>query len=171
LGRFNQDNAALALACAQHLGLDEEKFRKGLEEFGGASRRQEYIGEKFGVKLYDDYGHHPTAVRETLKAFRQKFMVEKIGLLFEPLLSRSEFFEEFVECFDEADQVGLFPVYIPGKGPDKESLKFFMDRKKGITIVDGDVAMDAFLADFDQGDIVVCMGAGKISYFIRQYVQ
>lgn len=170
-GQYNKDNAALTLGLAKYLELDMQKFTEGLEKFSGVARRQEYLGIKHGVKIYDDYGHHPTAMRLTLQAFREKFPESKIGLFFEPLLSRKEFFEAMKPCLEIADKVALFPIYIPGQKSDHSALEYFLDTMEDVEVIDDGAGFDAFVSQFGDGDIVLCMGAGKISDFVRGQIE
>ena len=71
-GRFNQLNATAALLAAQHAGVPIEVGIEALQQFGGVKRRQEIIGEVNGVTVFDDFAHHPTAIRATLQALKPK---------------------------------------------------------------------------------------------------
>jgi UDP-N-acetylmuramate: L-alanyl-gamma-D-glutamyl-meso-diaminopimelate ligase len=84
LGEFNVRNAAMAASAALAHGLPLEIIKHALATFGGVSRRQELRGEAGGVKVIDDFGHHPTAIRETLSALRHRFPHERLWAIFEP---------------------------------------------------------------------------------------
>jgi UDP-N-acetylmuramate: L-alanyl-gamma-D-glutamyl-meso-diaminopimelate ligase len=84
LGEFNIRNAAMAIIVASAHGLSNETIQEALAKFGGVARRQELKGEVNGVKVIDDFGHHPTAIRETLLALRHRYSKEKIWAIFEP---------------------------------------------------------------------------------------
>lgn len=84
LGEFNVRNAAMAVAVASAYGLSSTDIRQGLASFTGVARRQEIRGEVNGIKVIDDFGHHPTAVRETLMGLRQRFPDKRIWAIFEP---------------------------------------------------------------------------------------
>lgn len=83
-GDFNVRNAAMAAAVAHSYGLSLEQVRLALAAFSGVARRQEVRGEVNGIKVIDDFGHHPTAIRETLKGLRQRFPQQRIWAIFEP---------------------------------------------------------------------------------------
>jgi UDP-N-acetylmuramate--alanine ligase len=172
-GQYNYDNATLALALASELGLNTENFKRGLSQYTGAGRRQEFLGEHNGVKLYDDYAHHPSEIRALLQGFRKTFPAAKIGIIFEPHQhSRTvALIEEFREALSIADKVGLFPIY-PAR--DSEEEKKAMPDSKLRSFVPNSVAIDSqedakkFIAQFSSGDIVIFCGAGNISQFVRK---
>ncbi len=121
-GRFNAENAALALALA--VGASQGTIEaspseiataaaRGLERFPGARRRFEPWGTAGGVAVVHDYAHHPTEVRATLEAARRRFPGSKLCVLFQPHQhSRTaRFLEEFAQALRFADRVGVADVY------------------------------------------------------------
>jgi UDP-N-acetylmuramate: L-alanyl-gamma-D-glutamyl-meso-diaminopimelate ligase len=84
IGEFNVRNAAMAVSVALEYGLPIETIQSALGRFGGVARRQELRGEANGIKVIDDFGHHPTAIRETLMALRHQYPGRKIWAIFEP---------------------------------------------------------------------------------------
>jgi UDP-N-acetylmuramate: L-alanyl-gamma-D-glutamyl-meso-diaminopimelate ligase len=84
IGEFNVRNAAMAVSVAMAYGLPLEAVRNALASFTGVGRRQELRGEVDGIKVIDDFGHHPTAIRETLCALRYRYPGHKIWAIFEP---------------------------------------------------------------------------------------
>ena len=83
-GEFNVRNAAMAACAACFVGLDKDGIASSLARFSGIARRQELRGEGGGVKVIDDFGHHPTAIRATLGAIRQRYPGSRTWALFEP---------------------------------------------------------------------------------------
>ena len=83
-GEFNVSNAAMAAAAAAFAGLTEEEIRAGLEGFEGVARRQELRGEVNGIKVIDDFAHHPTAIRLAVQSLRQRYPDARLWILFEP---------------------------------------------------------------------------------------
>jgi UDP-N-acetylmuramate: L-alanyl-gamma-D-glutamyl-meso-diaminopimelate ligase len=83
-GEFNVRNSAMAAAVAMSYGLSRETVNEALATFTGVARRQELRGEINSIKVIDDFGHHPTAIRETLSALRQKFPGNRLLAIFEP---------------------------------------------------------------------------------------
>src|SRR3989344_8549697 len=84
IGKYNLSNILGAIALAKFLKIPDAKIKKAIESFEGVKRRQEIIGEKNGITIIDDYAHHPTAVRLTLDAVREKFPMKRIICVFEP---------------------------------------------------------------------------------------
>ena len=78
VGEFNVRNALAVMACAKHCGLKNQQIQSAFDTFKGIKRRMEVRGIAGGVTVIDDFGHHPTAIRETLKALRLKYPHEKI---------------------------------------------------------------------------------------------
>jgi UDP-N-acetylmuramate: L-alanyl-gamma-D-glutamyl-meso-diaminopimelate ligase len=84
LGEHNQLNALAAIAAAEHVGVDPEVAGQALSSFENVRRRLELRGEAGGVKVYDDFAHHPTAIRTTVNGLRRKVGMERILAVFEP---------------------------------------------------------------------------------------
>lgn len=115
IGEFNKDNARAAAAAAKVAFPDitTEQIAESLKTFQGTWRRFEYKGMYKGVPVYDDYAHHPTAIRATLEGVRQKFPGERIAVVFHPhLFSRTrDLFDGFVTELARADEVILAPIF------------------------------------------------------------
>ena len=84
LGEFNVRNALAVVACAKHCGLKNHQIQSAFDTFKGIRRRMEVRGIAGGVTVVDDFGHHPTAIRETLRALRVKYPTQKLWAIFEP---------------------------------------------------------------------------------------
>jgi UDP-N-acetylmuramate: L-alanyl-gamma-D-glutamyl-meso-diaminopimelate ligase len=84
LGEHNQLNALAAIAAAEHVGVTPEVAAQALSSFVNVRRRLELIGEVKGIKVYDDFAHHPTAMRTTINGLRRKVGDERIIAVFEP---------------------------------------------------------------------------------------
>lgn len=114
VGDFNVRNGLAALAAADHVGADLQMAIKALRHFGGVKRRLEVRGVVRGVTVYDDFAHHPTAVRETLDGLRSSINDGRIWAIFEPRSAtacRRSFQEDFVESFRSGDIVIISDVY------------------------------------------------------------
>jgi len=113
-GHHNLRNAVAALAAAaQGYGAKLKELGPALARFEGVKRRQDLIGTPGGIAVYDDFAHHPTAVRETLRALRQKQPHGKLIAVFEPRSAtacRNLHQREYVECWDDADLVLFAPL-------------------------------------------------------------
>ncbi len=124
-GEHNVRNALAALAVAAEAGAPPETLREALAAFRGVKRRLERRGEARGVTVYDDFAHHPTAVRVTLEALRALGGSGRLVAVFEPrsYTSRTRVFQDdFARAFMAADQVYVAAAHLPGKVPEASRL-------------------------------------------------
>src|SRR6266542_1819382 len=108
IGELNVRNALAVVACAKHCGLKNSQIQSAFDTFKGIRRRMEVRGIAGGVTIVDDFGHHPTAIRETLRALRIKYPHQKIWAVFEPRSNttrRNVFQAELAGAFADADAV------------------------------------------------------------------
>ena len=122
---FNIHNAAMAISAARFYGVPLETIQRAVASFEGVKRRQEVRGEKNGIKVIDDFGHHPTAIRETLSGLRQKYPGGRLWAVFEPRSNttrRAIFQHELPRAFDLADGVILAKVAKLEQIPEGERL-------------------------------------------------
>jgi UDP-N-acetylmuramate: L-alanyl-gamma-D-glutamyl-meso-diaminopimelate ligase len=113
IGEFNVRNAAMAISASRFHGVSVADIRKALARFQGIARRQEIRGEERGVKVIDDFGHHPTAIRETLRALRQRYPGCRLWAIFEPRSNttrRSVFQRELTDALMLTDGVLISQV-------------------------------------------------------------
>jgi UDP-N-acetylmuramate: L-alanyl-gamma-D-glutamyl-meso-diaminopimelate ligase len=113
VGELNIRNALAVVAAAKHCGLSNKQIQSAFDTFKGIKRRMEVRGIAGGVTLIDDFGHHPTAIRETLRALRIKYPREKIWAIFEPRSNttrRNVFQYELAESFADANAVVVSEV-------------------------------------------------------------
>jgi len=113
-GNHNRLNATAAFVVGLEVSLSKEQVKNGLLQFKGSKRRSEFVGKlQFGALLFDDYAHHPTEIKKTLKAFKEEFPDYKIICIFQPhTYSRTKsLFEQFVNSFNDADVVILTNIY------------------------------------------------------------
>ncbi len=109
-GTYNCLNSLAVAALLHHLGLSKEVIRNGLGNFGGVKRRQEIRGIERGVTVIDDFAHHPTAVKATLKGLHDAYRDQRLIAVFEPRTNSSRraiFQKEYITSFDAADCVLL----------------------------------------------------------------
>jgi UDP-N-acetylmuramate: L-alanyl-gamma-D-glutamyl-meso-diaminopimelate ligase len=119
-GDHNIRNALAAIAVSQHAGIPMATIAQALAGFKSVKRRLELKGEARGVSVYDDFGHHPTAIDETLAGFRRLHPDKRIWALFEPRTAttrRSVFQNEMAHAFRHADVVLVSAVDRPDKAP------------------------------------------------------
>jgi len=113
VGEFNVRNAAMAISASRFYGISLENIREALARFEGIARRQEVRGEARGVKVIDDFGHHPTAIRETLRALRQRYPGCRLWAVFEPRSNttrRAVFQQELPNALKLADGVFISQI-------------------------------------------------------------
>ena len=113
-GTFNVQNALGVVVVAEELGIDIGVVQQAFTTFKSVKRRLELRGEVNGIRVYDDFAHHPTAVLETLRAVRERYRNERIWAVFEPrsqTCRRSVFEQAFIESFDPADKTVIARVY------------------------------------------------------------
>ncbi|MBN1465168.1 UDP-N-acetylmuramate:L-alanyl-gamma-D-glutamyl-meso-diaminopimelate ligase [candidate division KSB1 bacterium] len=119
-GLHNIRNALAAMAVADFVGIARDDILRALADFNGVKRRLELVFTINGIDVYDDFGHHPTAVRETLTALRAQYPNRRLWALYEPRSAtsrRNVFQRAFVESFDAADIILVAPVHRPDKAP------------------------------------------------------
>lgn len=184
-GHFNAMNAAAAFLMADAFGVAYPDAGGVLERFNGIWRRFEFLGESGGARVYSDYGHHPTAAAETLKAARESFPRRRALLCFQPHhRNRTKaLFAEFVPSFDGADALVLCEIFEVA-GRDEDTDKDVSSRQLVEAVLRRDAergirraveyeptpasAVDRTLALAKPDDIVIVMGAGDIDAAIRR---
>lgn len=112
-GKINVYNSLGVIALLRTLGFSQEQVHEGLSEYQGIKRRFEFIGEKNGVKVFDDYAHHPTAIKETLAVAKLRFPDSRIWAVFEPhTFSRTQAtLEDLTKAFDDSDKALIAEIY------------------------------------------------------------
>jgi UDP-N-acetylmuramate--alanine ligase len=176
-GRHNAANALCVAGAGVALGVSGRRLVEGLAGFAGVGRRLERKGEARGVVVYDDYGHHPTAIRETLVAIRQLEPGRRIWAVYEPLTYHrtAAMLSEFADVLATADAVAVAEIWA-SRDPDKSITsaaalaEAAAARRPGlISAAPGTVdETAAWLAhEVRAGDAVLVMGGGK-SYLIAE---
>ncbi len=176
-GDFNILNASLAFQVGLLLGIKPQTIQQSLSSYTGVGRRFEYLGDFHGAQVFSDFGHHPTEIKVTMEAAREKFPHQRIILIYEPhMFSRTKFlFDDFVKVFKDlpVDRVGILDIY-PSRELDtglvtskqlveainKENITYFTweDLKMGLEY------------DTTSGDVVFFMGAGDIDKWAKELV-
>jgi UDP-N-acetylmuramate--alanine ligase len=170
-GEHNVTNALAAIAVARELGVGEAAIREGLSGFAGVRRRFTLTGEAGGVRIIDDYGHHPVEIAAALRSARAVTNGRVIAVVQPHRYSRlSGLFEEFCACFNDADAVIVADVYPAGEAPIEgasrdglvEGLRRWGHRR--VIPLEGPEALAAIVAEEAKaGDLVVLLGAGDIT--------
>ena len=166
-GHHNVLNAAACLAMGLALDLPVHQLLEGLANFRGAGRRFELKATEHGIRIIDDYGHHPTEIRATLQAARLYAGEGRLLVIFQPhRFSRTQaFLHEFAESLDLADDVTVLEIYAasekPIQGVSAELIAKGM--KRGIYLPNFMEAADRVIAMAQPGDVVITLGAGDVN--------
>lgn len=169
-GRHNVANALATIAVGLEIDVPIEVIRSGLAAFGGVERRLQVRGECAGVTVVDDYGHHPTEIRATLEAIKERWD-RRLVVVFQPhrYTRTRDLFDQFVGAFDHAQKLFLTAIYPAGEaeipGVTAQALASairqvghppveWVDRKEAL--------VDRVLAMLRPDDIVLTLGAGDI---------
>ena len=142
---------------------------EGLAAFEGVGRRLELKGERDGVTIIDDYGHHPTEIRATLSALRERYPKRRLVALFQPhRYSRTQsLWNEFAHAFEKADRVFVMDIYpageeaIPGVTSD-----LIVKAMQGVhphgRSAPKPFSAEALRAELASGDVLLTLGAGDV---------
>lgn len=172
-GDFNALNALGAVVAAVEIGLPINKIKTGLSRFTGSKRRLEFIGRlRSGAMVFDDYAHHPTEIKKTLKAIRSSYPKAKIVCIFQPhTYSRTKaLFDKFIRCFSDADTIIFTDIYSSLREEKDETIssKILAEKtsavhKESIFLPElSDVVEYIDQKEFPYSTIIVTMGAGDI---------
>jgi len=169
-GRFNVYNALATIAVAREFDMEYPAICEGLKRFVGVHRRLEVKGKSRGITVVDDYGHHPTEIRETLAAAKHVWK-DRIIVVFQPhrYTRTKALFKEFLTAFPDADTLIVTDIYAASEDP--------IEGVNAVSLCDGirrcgnrDVT---FLSDFDDivkhllsiakpTDVIITQGAGNV---------
>lgn len=178
-GLHNVCNSLAAVGVANELGIDMDKVKWTLKNFSGVQRRFEFKGEVSGVKVFDDYGHHPTEIMATLKAARDVKGKGRLVVIFQPhRYSRTkDLLNDFPPAFADADKVVLMDIYPAGEKPiegiTSEILyKGIKDTGKDIIYIkDRTDILDYLDKKLRYGDLLLTLGAGDVWKIGDEYLK
>jgi UDP-N-acetylmuramate--alanine ligase len=164
-GLHNVQNACAVLAVIHQSGLPIDQAAAALQEFAGTGRRFDLRGEPWGVALIDDYAHHPTEIRTTLAAARQRYPGRRIWAVWQPhTYSRTQtLLESFTTAFNKADRVLVTDVYAARESNAAFSSAQVVERMTHSSARHAgslDAAVDILLAELEPGDVVLVLSAG-----------
>ena len=113
-GEYNVSNAVTASLIARAAGLSDEVIAESLLSFSGVGRRFDYVGDFFGIPVFDDYAHHPTEIKSVLTMCREYFGDRKVTAVFEPhQVSRlTLMFDRYVDALNIADHVIIMKTHL-----------------------------------------------------------
>ncbi|MDR2744715.1 MAG: UDP-N-acetylmuramate--L-alanine ligase [Desulfovibrio sp.] len=171
-GRHNILNALGAIGAALEAGIPFQECVRGLKTFAGVARRFEFKGEKNGVMVVDDYGHHPAEISATLAAVRQVFPGRRLVVAFQPhRFTRTQaLFGEFCRAFDSVDLLLLTEIYPAGEKPvpgvSAQSLAQGIQQVSTTPVIlfqTLDTLARDLPAQLRTGDVLLTLGAGTIT--------
>ncbi len=181
-GTHNVLNSLAAIGVALYLGLDVSSVKGALKRFSGIQRRFELKGEVKGIKIYDDYGHHPAEIKATLKAAKESLTLkkqketptQKVGklfVLFQPhrYTRTRDLLEEFATSFIDADFLIVLDIYPAGEKPiegiDSSLLVEHIIKAGHNNVIHAGTKEDAvkhIVSNIERGDILLTLGAGDV---------
>ncbi|MBW3623557.1 MAG: UDP-N-acetylmuramate--L-alanine ligase [Armatimonadetes bacterium] len=177
-GRHNVLNSMGAIAAAHCLGVSWEAAAKAVSAFRGTGRRLELVGEGGGIRVYDDYAHHPTEIRATLSAIRESMQPARIIAVFQPhLYSRTQqLLDDFAHAFEAADYVMIMEIYAAREQPIEGVTGMLLAERAEDVRPDATTefvgaherAVQRALTLAAPGDVIVCLGAGDITETARE---
>jgi|HubBroStandDraft_4_1064222.scaffolds.fasta_scaffold02445_9 UDP-N-acetylmuramate--alanine ligase len=169
-GMHNVLNATAAVAIAAQLEIKPDAIAAGLQAFHGVDRRFQIKGSAHGVTVVDDYGHHPTEIRATLRAARDCGF-HAVHVIFQPhrYTRTHDLMDEFVHAFDDAASVQVLDIYAASEDPipgvTAEALVKAIHHRNGIEYAaSSDEAISRTLALAQEGDVILTLGAGSVSH-------
>jgi UDP-N-acetylmuramate--alanine ligase len=168
-GSHNARNALAAVVAGLELGIPFAQIAQGLAGFEGVGRRLEWKGEREGVTVIDDYGHHPTEIRATLAALKDRFPEQRLAVLFQPhRYTRTQaLWNDFARAFEKADRVWVMDIYaageeaIPGVTTDL-IVKAMQGVHPNASAAPRPVSADALMKELRAGDVFLTLGAGDV---------
>src|SRR5690349_1813609 len=171
LGEFNLLNCLAVIVAADAWGISKEQIRAALASFQNVKRRAEVRGEERGVLVIDDFAHHPTAVRETLRALRARYRDRRLVAIFEPRSWSSRlavFQDDYANAFSSADYIVIASVFDSqkvtekGRALDTEALIEAISKqgKPALALPGADEIVTHMLPELRQGDVVAIMSNG-----------
>jgi UDP-N-acetylmuramate: L-alanyl-gamma-D-glutamyl-meso-diaminopimelate ligase len=169
-GLFNVRNCLGAIAAAEALGIDRRLVAEALATFKSVKRRMQVRGVASGVTVIDDFAHHPTAIRETLRAIKQRYPERRLVAVFEPrswTTRKKVFQKDYPTAFAPADYVVIAPLFESFRlaADDQLSIEEVISDlrtagKQAFSIEGADAIVEHIAPDLRAGDVVVIMSNG-----------
>ena len=174
LGKHNILNALGVVALGKYLEIKDEVIKKSLETFPGIGRRMELISEKNGIKVYDDYAHHTTAIKATVDSLKEEYPESRVWAVYEAhSYSRTKaLLEKYKGVFDSADKVVIGPIFkardTEDFGIDEETISKASGHRDINSFSNTEEMFNFLKGNLKSGDIVLVMGAGKSYLWARE---
>lgn len=170
-GVHNVQNSLSAIAVGIELDMDFNSIKRGLEEFSGVQRRFQIKGEVDGIMVVDDYGHHPTEIKATLRAAKEGWKEKRLITIFQPhrYTRTRDILKEFYTAFYDSDSVVVTDIYPAGEKPiDGINGRLVYEGVRGhghrdaVFIGDKDEIVEYLSKKARSGDMIITLGAGDI---------
>ena len=178
-GTHNVLNTLAVIGLCLQVGMSKEEILKGLDSFGGVSRRLEFKGKASGVPVIDDYGHHPRELEVTIKTVKEMYPGKRVFVVFQPhRFSRTQsLFGEFCRAFNEADEILITDVYPAGEDPIPGVNGFNLSQgikqvSKVSTCYCSDLenCLQVLKQKLAPGDVLLTLGAGNVYKLGESYI-
>jgi UDP-N-acetylmuramate--alanine ligase len=178
-GEHNQKNANMVFLLGKALGIEENKIIKSVESFEGIGRRLELIADRGGIKIYDDYAHHPTAIAATLQALREEYPHARILAIDEPhgYKRTKALLKNYKGVFDKADGVIIGPVFKARDEIDSSITPELVAKTSGHKNALGVNSLEDLIKNSkleiknSNYEVIVIMGAGKSYLWAREIAE
>lgn len=176
-GEHNQKNANMVYKLGEVLGIGKEERVKAIENFKGIGRRMELISSKNGIKIFDDYAHHPTAICTTLLGVKQHFPNKRILAIIEPhgYKRTKALLPKYKGIFDSIDSVIIGPIFKARDKEDKsitpEKVAKMSGHKNIKTFSDIEKLIENWKLKIGNYDVIVVMGAGQSNIWAQKISQ
>lgn len=176
-GTFNKLNALAAMQVGVILGIDANTIKNSLSSYTGISRRFEHVGNYHGAQIYSDFGHHPTEIKKTMEAAREKFPDQKLWLVYQPhMFSRTKaLFDDFVQVFQNlpVDGATILDIY-----PSREVDTGLVSSQELVEAIDSKTVeyttwekfKSEYISYFSDQDVIFFMGAGDSDKWAKELV-
>lgn len=175
-GIHNISNALGTIELGKVLGIKEYAIKESLSEFSGIGRRMELIADRNRIKVYDDYAHHPTAIKATLQGLRELYPSSRIWAIDEPhgFARTKALLLDYKDVFKDADKVLIGPIF---KARDKDTFGMTPEliaktscHAEAVGVDSFDQIKEILIKELKPEDVVLVMGAGKSYIWAREIV-
>ncbi|HLD74903.1 MAG TPA: UDP-N-acetylmuramate--L-alanine ligase [Bdellovibrionota bacterium] len=177
-GKHNVLNVLATIATSRECGITFKKITGALKKFAGVERRLQIKGEKNGVLVIDDYGHHPTEIKATLQTCKKSLPGRRIITIFQPhrYTRTRDLYHEFLSAFHDTDKLYMVDIYAASEKPiaGVSSRKLVEDLNKNgkdvLYVKDLQKLKNTLKAEVKKNDVVLTLGAGNIYKFGEEFL-
>ena len=176
VGRHNALNSTACFAVSKVLDISFDKYRSSISDFRTVDRRLQLKYDENGIKVYDDYAHHPVEIRSSLTGLKEMSSGRLITVFQPHLFSRTrDFYKEFANELSIADEIVLMDIYpareLPIKGITSELILNELKNHKSVLISDKNEIINTLLKSIKNNDVIVFQGAGDVTNLCSEFVE